>query len=156
MLYVFDTNSLRVLSNYYPARFPTFWQQFDAAVAAKEIASVREVFKELEVQLPDTWFLDWCKRHKGLFTPASPAETAFVAKIFAVRHFQALVGEKQRLRGSPVADPFIIACAAVANGTVVTEETLPPNGAKIPNVCKHFGVKCTNVEGFLEEMAWQF
>jgi Domain of unknown function (DUF4411) len=156
MLYVFDTNSLRILSNYYPKRFPTFWQQFEASIIKQEVASAKEVFHELEVQLPDTWFLEWCKAHRALFRTPTPAETTTVAKIFAVPHFQALVGEKQRLRGSHVADPFIIACASVNTGCVVTEEAHRANGAKIPNVCDHFGIKWTNVEGFLEAKGWEF
>ena len=30
------------------------------------------------------------------------------------------------------------------------------NAAKIPNVCEHFGVHCTNVEGFMERESWTF
>jgi len=66
------------------------------------------------------------------------------------------VGEQQRLRGFPVADPFVVACARVRNGCVVTEEAKKPNAAKIPNVCEHFGLECTNVEGFMARNDWQF
>jgi len=83
MLYVFDSNSLRVLGNYYPGRFPTFWKKFEDAVASGMVVSVRE-------------------------------------------------------------------------GCVVTEEGHKLNAAKIPNVCKHFGVACTNVEGFMDRNDWQF
>jgi len=31
-LYVFDANNFRVLRNYYPDRFPTFWNQFEEAI----------------------------------------------------------------------------------------------------------------------------
>jgi hypothetical protein len=31
-----------------------------------------------------------------------------------------------------------------------------PNGAKIPNVCAHFGIACTNFEGFLKAKGWSF
>lgn len=62
----------------------------------------------------------------------------------------------QRLRGYPVADPFVVACARVRDGCVVTEEASRPNAARIPNVCGHFGVRCTNVEGFLREIGWEF
>jgi hypothetical protein len=71
-------------------------------------------------------------------------------------HFQMLVTETQRLRGQPVADPFVIACASVKGGSLVTEETAKPNSAKIPVVCKYFGVPCTNLEGFLSARGWQF
>lgn len=59
--------------------------------------------------------------------------------------------EKQRLRGSPVPDPFVIACANVSAGTVVTQEVKKEGGSKIPNVCEHFKIKWTNLEGSLAE-----
>jgi hypothetical protein len=48
------------------------------------------------------------------------------------------------------------ASARVRGGCVVTEEKLKPKAAKIPNVCEHFGVHCTNVEGFLKQKGWTF
>jgi hypothetical protein len=56
----------------------------------------------------------------------------------------------------PVADPFVIACAKIRGGTVVTEERLKPNAARIPNICQHFGIPCTNLEGFMQLMGWNF
>jgi hypothetical protein len=156
--YVFDTSSIRVLGNYYPDHFPTFWTQFEKAVSDGEIKSVREVYNELEVQLPVTekeiW--KWIKEHKPMFAIPGDDETAFVAEIFKVPHFGALVGEQQRLKGNPVADPFLVASAQCCAGCVVTEEALKPNAAKIPNVCGHFKVNCTNVLGFLKQKGWKF
>jgi hypothetical protein len=157
MIYVFDNNSLRVISHYYPERFPTFWRRFDAAVAEGAIVSVREVHNELtNWAAAQEWFSEWIKKHRSMFLVPGPRETLFVAKIFKVPHFRTLVGEAQRLKGQPVADPFLIACAKVGGGTVVTEEVNKPNAAKIPNICEHFGVPCTNVEGFLTASGWRF
>jgi hypothetical protein len=47
-----------------------------------------------------------------------------------------------------VADPFVIACAHVREGCVVTQEKGKPNAATIHNVCDHFGVRSTDFEGF--------
>ena len=99
---------------------------------------------------------DWVKSHRSIFTPPGSAEMRFVSDIFSVRHFQMLVNEKTRLSGRPGADPFIIARAKVINGCVVTEEKVTPNAAKIPNVCLHFGVDCTNLQGFMEKEGWMF
>jgi hypothetical protein len=156
MLYVFDSNSLRVLGNYYPGRFPTFWTRFEKEVASGMVVSVREVYKELERQMADTWLWDWLQDHRRMFLTPDPQETGFLGEIFKVPHFRTLVGEAQRLRGYPVADPFVVACAKIREGCVVTEEAKKPNAAKIPNVCEHFGVDCTNVEGFLARNDWQF
>jgi len=154
MIYVLDTSSLIVLQHYFPDRFPTFWSNLEAAISAGEVVSVREVLKEFSS--PKSWLMDWVKKHHDIFLTPGPEETAFVAKIFQVQHFQMLVTETQRLRGQPVADPFVIACASVKGGSVVTEETAKPNSAKIPIVCEHFGVACTNLEGFLSARGWQF
>ena len=80
----------------------------------------------------------------------------FVTKIFSVSHFQTLVREKDRLTGHLSADPFIIAKAEFIDGCVVTEEMLKPNAAKIPNVCEHFEIDCTNLQGFMEREGWTF
>jgi len=50
----------------------------------------------------------------------------------------------------------VIACARNRGGCVVTEEGLRPNAARIPNVCQHFGIDWTNVEGFLAHHDWEF
>jgi hypothetical protein len=39
---------------------------------------------------------------------------------------------------------------------MVTEEKLKANAASVPNVYKHFGVECTNFEGFIEQQNWEF
>ena len=156
MAYVFDTNSFSVLGNYYPEQFPSFWRKFDQAVAAGKVLSVREVYRELERYARHPHLTDWVKSHRSIFTPPESAEMRFVGDIFSVRHFQTLVNKKVRLKGLPGADPFIIARAKVINGCVVTEEKVTPNAAKIPNVCRHFGVDCTNLQGFLEKERWTF
>ena len=102
------------------------------------------------------WLADWIKQHKSMFRVPTAEEMQFVSEIFKVKTFQALVGEKQRLRGTPVADPFIIACAQMCGGTVITEEVRKDGGAKIPNVCDHFKINWTNLEGFLAENNWEF
>ena len=156
MAYVFDTSSFSVLGNYYPEQFPTFWEKFDWAVTAGTIISVREVRRELEHYARHPHLSDWVKEHGDIFLLPSPAETQFVQKIFAVRHFRMLVSERDRLAGNLRADPFVIAKAKIINGCVVTEEARRPNAAKIPNVCDHFGVDCTNLQGFMEREGWRF
>ena len=156
MPFIFDTNSLRVLGNYYPDRFPSFWEHFETSIHKKEVFSVREVYSEIVAQVKEDWYLDWLKAHKDIFLTPGAEEGQFIAQIFSVQHFQQLVGEEQRLKGRPVADPFVIACAKVCNGTVITEETLKPNAAKIPNVCQHFDIQCTDVLGFLKIQDWRF
>jgi hypothetical protein len=50
----------------------------------------------------------------------------------------------------------VIARTKLRGGTVMTEEVKKQGGAKIPNVCEHFGVTWTNLEGFLADNGWEF
>ena len=87
MAYVFDTNSFSVLGNYYPEQFPSFWQEFEKAVAAGKVLSVREVSRELARDARYPHLTDWVKSHQSIFTPPTPAEMRFVSEIFDVQHF---------------------------------------------------------------------
>ena len=155
MIYIFDTGAFIKLNSYFPDIFPAFWQQFDQAVSAGQIVSTREVLRELEREDPDH-ILKWAKANAGIFSVPNANETRFVAQILAEPHFQQLIGTKQRLNGNPVADPFVIAAAAICKGAVVTTEKEKPNSAKIPNVCQHFGVPCHDLEGFMRAVHWSF
>jgi len=147
---------LRVFGNYYPDIFLSFWEQLDAFVLEGGLISCREVHKEIERQSPSEHLNNWVNEHLYLFIEPSGEEMRFVSNIFKVEHFRQMIGQKQQLTGLPVADPFLIARGAILSGCIVTEEVLKPHAAKIPNVCKHFGIPCINVQGFLNELNWQF
>ena len=156
MTYVFDNSSLSKLKHFFPEVFVSIWEGLDDLTQQNRLISTREVWNELQRGMPDNHVNEWLKNRKEIFTTPNAAELQFVAKILQVKHFQSLIGEKQRLKGTPVADPFVIACAKVREGTVVTEEEFKPNAAKIPNVCKHFKVECINLEAFMKQQKWSF
>lgn len=156
MIYVFDSNTFRTIGHYFPERFPSFWKKLNEYTLEGKIISVREVYNELSNQLVKKHLNEWVKKNKRIFLSPSPEEMAFVGEIFKVEHFQYLVTQKQRLKGTPVADPFVIASAKINLGCVVTEEESKPNSAKIPNVCDHFGIKCMNLESFMKKESWEF
>ncbi|HQS58731.1 MAG: hypothetical protein B7Y56_10870 [Gallionellales bacterium 35-53-114] len=156
MIYVFDTSSIRSLQHFYPSVFKTIWDGLDTLIQQKTLISTREVWNELERQNVSADVLAWAKLNKQIFTTPTTAELQFVATIFQISHFQSLIGEQQRLKGTPVADPFVIACAKIKSATVVTEEQLKPNAAKIPNVCAHFNVPCIDLEIFMQHQGWAF
>jgi hypothetical protein len=156
MSYVFDNGPFSTLfRNYYRKTFRTLWENFDALVASGSIISTREVLRELE-DSADEALRDWAKAHHDLFTTPTAPEGLFVAKIYAVAHFQHNIEQQKILKGGKMADPFVIAKAAVDGRIVVTMEKLKPNGAKIPNVCQHFGVPCLSLEEFMEREQWEF
>ena len=63
---------------------------------------------------------------------------------------------KSWLKGRPVADPFVVAAAKARGACAVTEESMRETAAKIPNVCDHFEIDWTNVEGFMKREGWAF
>ena len=156
MVYVFDTNSFIVLSHYFPERFPSFWINFNEYVLKEKIISVKDVFRELDVQASKLHLLEWIKINKSIFLNPDEKETNFVKKIFSEKHFQYLISESKIKTGKPVADPFVIASAKIKSACVVTEETMTKNAARIPNVCEHFKIDCTNLEGFMKKENWRF
>ena len=156
MIYVFDTSSIRSLQHFYPSVFKTIWDGLDSLIQQQSLISTREVWNEIERQNVSSDVLAWAKQNKRIFTTPAATELQFVATILQIKHFQALIGEQQRLKGTPVADPFVIACAKIRGGTVVTEEQLKPNAAKIPNVCTHFNVPCIDLEKFMQQQGWAF
>ncbi len=71
-------------------------------------------------------------------------------------YFQSLIGTKAILKGTPVADPFVVASGKVNKAVVVTQEQLKPNAAKIPNACQYFHAPCINLETFMTKQGWTF
>lgn len=156
MIYVFDTSAFITLKNFYPSTFPSLWTGLDKLIAAGQLVSVREVLNELDDYNDADFIQNWAKQNKKIFAVPSGQEQGLVQQILAVPHFQALIGSKAILKGTPVADPFVIAAAWAKDGTVVTQEHLKPNAAKIPNVCAHFKVKCIDLETFMSNQGWSF
>ena len=144
------------MGNYYPDRFPSFWEMFNDFVEVGRILSVREVLNELELQSTKAHLDQWVRKNKRMFLSPGPEETEFISAIFEVGHFRQLVSVENLLKGRPVADPFVVAAAKAHGACTVTEESMREHAAKIPNVCDHFGIEWTNVEGFMEREGWTF
>lgn len=144
------------MNNYYPEAFPSFWRNLERLVGEGRVRSTREVYRELKIQSNRVHTLAWAERNKHLFSVPDAEEMQKVAEILSVPHFQSLISQKSRLKGTPVADPFVIAAAIVHQGTVVTEEQARKNAAKIPNVCTHFEIECVNLADFITRQDWKF
>jgi hypothetical protein len=155
-MYVFDTSPLSALfKNYYRRRFPTLWNRFDGLVAEGLILSTREVRREC-MDGPVEVLRDWADGIDGFFHTPGASEGAFVGQIYSIPHFQQNIEQRKLLKGGRNADPFVIAKAATDGCRVVTLEEFKPNGAKIPNICQHFGIECLSLEEFMEREGWEF
>lgn len=126
------------------------------ALSVKVIfVSTREALHEImDGQITD--LREWAENNQELFATPTAAEGAFVVRIYAVPHFQQNIELQKLLKGGHNADPFVIARAAVEDRRVVTMERFKANAAKIPNICRHFGIRCLTLEEFMEVEGWQF
>jgi len=155
-MYVFDNSPLSTLfRNYYRKRFPSLWRNFDTLVADGKMVSVREAYREIE-DSNLAGLREWARENEELFPVPTANEGAFVAKIYAVPHFQQNIEQQKLLKGGRNADPFVIAKASVEDRTVVTMELFKENAAKIPNICDHFDIPCMTLEEFMEAEGWEF
>ncbi len=156
--YCLDTNTLsQIYRFYYRDRFPSFWVRFHSVVGSGRASSVSEVEAELRGPVGLSSAVQELRQlNQGFFSVPSAVEQDFVGEIFGIPHFLGLLNAKAIAKGTPVADPFLIAKAATMGMCVVTEEVLRPNAARIPNVCGHFGIQCINLEQLMEREGWRF
>ena len=154
----FDTSTLSLIYRFYfKDRFPSFWIRFNELVSSGRAGSVSEVEEELSRGLGLISAVQDLKQlNNNFFAQPSSAEQSFVAGIFAVPHFRNLLSARAIATGTPVADPFVIAKAAIMGMCVVTEEKDSPNAAKIPNVCNYFNIECINLQQLMVREGWQF
>jgi hypothetical protein len=157
MKYVFDSDVfINMFKYYYPKRFPSFWKRFHEYIDDGLICSVREVKNEIKNN--DDELAMWTNKNSSIFYIPKNAELLFITEMFKVKngHFQQVISKRSQFKGAPVADPFVIAKAKVESLCVVTAEKYKENSAKIPNICEHFKIDCTDLEGFLEREDWIF
>lgn len=156
MIYVFDTNVItQILRSFSSVSFCNFWLRLTEAIAEERITSTREVLREL-CGFHSIELRQWTIMQDKLFSPPTTAEAAFVTRIFEFPQFQNNLESKKLIYGGNNADAFLVARAKVLTGTVVTEESKPPHGARIPNICEHFGIPCTKLDGFMQQENWTF
>lgn len=145
MGYLFDSDALITPNNtWYTTEFcPAYWELLLRANANGEALSIEKVFEE--VQRVDDEVASWAVTNKHFFEPLDLATTenykTVAEYIYGLRQPIEEAAKTEFLRG---ADPLLVAYALTHNHTVVTCENEVGNGCKtvkLPNVCKHFGVR---------------
>lgn len=136
-----------------PDIFITLWERLDTEIAAGNIVSPEEVYRELEKREGDT-LLQWVReRRTQLIIPLEEDIQRRVGEIGAV--FESFVaGDADR----GAADPWVIALAMARGLTVVTQETRSgsPDSPTIPRVCDHFEVPFVGTFEFMRIEGWTF
>ena len=153
-MFVFDTNSLIKLNSFSKDIFISLWAEIHELISDEELTSTREVLREVADR--DDEVHTWCKLNKELFVTPNDDEVKVVGEIMSLPKFVAHMPKQTFLSSRPFADPYVIARAASLDWTVVTEEKEKRKSAKIPNICQHFDVECTNLDGFMKSQGWQF
>jgi len=155
-IYVLDTGTFIEVERLYPDRFPSFWRDLDALADAGRLHSVSEVTKELVHKQTREFLAKWVDARDKLFPTPTTGETKFVADIFKVPGFLALVNQKKQLKGGVVADPWVVARAATLKATVVSQETRDTDKIRIPKVCRHFNIPCVDLQGMMKQEGWVY
>ncbi len=141
-LHCIDTCSLIALKHYPRDIFGPLWDYMEEMIAKSRLIAPHEVLRELSKQDDDIW--NWAKTQKAAFINLDVALGSVLAEVLA--QFPALAAA---MKVSPHADPIVVSLALLYTRNdpghpcmVVTEEKLRGVGShKVPNICKHFGLK---------------
>jgi uncharacterized protein DUF4411 len=149
-LYIVDASILIRLGRHHPPDiFKRLWAQLDQAIAAGEVRSPEEVLHELEEGEDD--LAETLAARDGLFIPLDDPLARATEAVQAVCPLTDPAGERSR------GDPFVVACAQLNNGTVVSGEVprkAPTARMKIPDACEHLHIPHLDWFAFLRAMNW--
>jgi len=151
-MYSVDTSALIDAwhRDYRVSVFPSIWQRMVALIDAGQLVASMTVRGELLRQ--EDALAEWADGNAGLFVEDDEEIQAGVRTILAG---WPNIDFTRRLTG---ADLFVIALARHRDFAVVTSEraTGTPNAPKIPDACKHHGVRCIRTMDMFEELGWRF
>ena len=136
---------------YYPPDvFVTLWDRLDALTWSGDVFVSDQV--RIELREKDDDLFRWVDARRHMCRMGTEIQDS-VSEILAL--YPDLIDARAY---RDMADPFVIAAARVAGGTVVTAEraTRPPSRPKIPNVCDGLGVPWMPVLEFLRRQGWTF
>lgn len=162
--FLIDTNCLITPNNdYYRPSYSLsqqFWEHLGQLVINDNVGVLSLVSNEASVdKYSDDFLENWLQsiRSKVIEPDKNPS---IVAKFAEIMRFVASSNFSPKARQSwmreGVADPWLVATAAIYGSRIITFEKYvklnpkqPANGAKIPNVAQHFGVQCVSLFDFM-------
>lgn len=163
-LFLLDANDfITPYRTYFPLeRDSNFWNQMEEAIQAENVLLLDVVLKELKTHEDE--LSDWISSVEGA-NEISIKDQRYIAKYAEVlQHIQKseFYNEKALRAWSKekTADPWLIAVGIERGATIITlEESAgslnkanPSKNPKIPDVARHFDVKCESLYYFLREM----
>lgn len=160
--YVVDTSVIIDMNRHYsPEFFSDLWDRIVELADQERWIIPSKVVSELR----DEPLKEWIKTHEHAVAHVAERHQAYVEEILSL--FPRLIDPNRPIED---ADPWLIAHAAclrdlVPEGSragfpiVLTSErpaSHPESLPKIPNVCEHYKLRCTNIFGFFRQEEWTF
>lgn len=149
-----DSSSLMTaMRETYPiATFPGLWKKMGESFKSGELISTIIVYDEIEHGGDE--LAKWAEVYKAHFLKVEEELLQEVAII--TTNFPTLI---DHTNPREQADPYLIAMAKMTKGTVVTEERLVGENAriiKIPNVCKSLEISSIKLIQMIKVLNWKF
>ena len=136
-----------------------FWSLIERNMASGTIKITKRNFQEItEGRKADDELANWLRLQLSKFpcVRVSPSKSvqAFASKIGDYVYSESRFYARHRARFSKGADAWIIAQAAIDNGTVVTREIPQPTShePKIPDLCQYFEVKLITLADLIKTL----
>jgi hypothetical protein len=148
-MYSIDTSALIDAwgRDYRLSVFPSLWQRIVGLIEAGHLIASMTIRDELRRR--EDALAEWADGNAGLFVEDNEEIQAEVREILAGWPRQ--VNFARFLAG---ADPFVIALARCRDCTAVSSEKASgnPEAPRIPDACRHYGVRCIRAMDMFEEL----
>jgi hypothetical protein len=154
-IYVIDTSGLIKLEstfNYDNPVFSAIWEEIEELIQLNQFKTIDFVEEEINQYEGEKDFLKkWVKRRKKQFVLETDIASFNASRpIINAEYSTGFLDQKKQAQGKEEADPYLIGFCLTHNYVLITNENFTkPN--KIPGVSRKYGVRCINIEMFLEE-----
>jgi hypothetical protein len=137
--------------DYRQSVFPSLWDRIADLIDGGQLVASMTVRDEIQVQEDE--LAAWVKGRADLFVEDDGETQARVRAI--LDNWPHPTDFTRFLKG---ADPFVIGLAQCRNFAVVASEKASgkPLHPRIPDACRHYGVRCIRAMDMFEELGWRF
>lgn len=159
MKYLLDSNTYIQAKNQYYDMYvcPAYWDWLDQQFERGVLCSIDMIGQELKKG--NDALADWAKERPSHFVANDDKETQGIFTEIVSFVMKGAYNSGNRDDFLAKADPWIIAKAKSIGATVVTHEaTVSENTrkVKVPNICRQFGVPCTDTFSLLRKLQAKF
>lgn len=154
-IYVIDTNGLINLEYLFKHDNPVFkaiWDEVEEMIAQGTFRTIDFVEEEINSYEGKQDFLkNWVKKWKKHFVVETDGASISAAiPIVNEEYSTGFFDAKKQAEGKEEADPYLIGYCKVHNCVLITNESKTKHN-KIPAVAKKNGIKCIDINDFLNE-----